>query len=186
MPDAVRLAPLRVRRPHAEPVLPFRERIELERVVAGREVLERPLAHLPVLADALEMHVEPERIVEEAHLGMVPVRHIERNFHAVLRRKGRHDIVGRDVGELEVLRRDVPIPRKGFCCLANVGRVSELSRDDRRRKGGQGREDYKNRNPLHISGFGILHFLSFRPTMPDVNTTIPWRYRTPCPKMVVK
>ena len=107
--DAVRLAPLRVPCPDAHLVLADAKSAEVERGVAALQILERKDLGRSAFQPILEEGGEPVRIVEEADLRGVEVRHEETDLYVLARRNRRRHIVRRDVGILQPLRRLVAL-----------------------------------------------------------------------------
>ena len=155
--DAVRLAPLRVLRPDAHLVVARGEPAEVELGVAARKVLEREDRRLAVDGTVLEKGGEAVRIVEEADLRGVEVRHEEADLHVLLGRDGRLHVVGRDVRIPELLRRRVALALPGRLRLRRG--IREVARQDRLRGGADAREgdgdDHVKDNPFS----GCVHGL---------------------------
>ena len=80
VPHAVRLdAVAEIDRPDADVVVAGGEFSEVERAVAGRHLALLLFARLAVGPDPLAADREAERVVEEADLRVVPVRHVKRD-----------------------------------------------------------------------------------------------------------
>ena len=149
--DAVRLAPLRVDRPDAQLVLARGELAEVELGVAARKVRERQRLRRAALRTVLEKRREAVRVVEEADLRGLEVRHEEADLHGVARRDGRLHVVGRDVRVPQRLGRLVAAVL-GHLVLEDRG-IREIPGQDRggagELRGGDGGEEECSFHAFH-------------------------------------